>query len=32
VRVRYGQSTAEHEVTAGQPLTLSSGASGLVLK
>jgi alpha-L-fucosidase 2 len=30
VRVRYGQSTAEHPVTAGQPLTLSSGASGLV--
>ena len=32
VRVRYGQSTAEYPVTAGRPLALSAGPSGLVLK
>jgi len=32
VRVRYGQSTAEYQVTAGKPLTLSAGPSGLILK
>jgi alpha-L-fucosidase 2 len=32
VRVRYGQSTAEHAVTAGQRLTLSAGPSGLAVK
>jgi alpha-L-fucosidase 2 len=32
VLVRYGQATAEHPVTAGRPLTLSAGPSGLVVK
>ena len=32
VRVRYGQSTAEYPVTAGRPLTLSAGPSGLVVQ
>ena len=32
VRVRYAQSTAEHAVTAGRPLTLAAGPSGLALR
>jgi len=32
VRVRYGQSTAEYPVTAGKPLTLSTGPSGFVAR
>jgi alpha-L-fucosidase 2 len=32
VRVRYGQSTAEYAATAGRPLTLAAGASGLVVQ
>ena len=32
VRVRYGQSTADHPVTAGQPLRLLAGASGVTIR
>ena len=32
VRVRYGQSSAEYPVTAGRPLTLSAGPSGLIVQ
>jgi alpha-L-fucosidase 2 len=32
VRVRYGESAAEYQVTAGRPVTLSAGPSGLVIR
>jgi alpha-L-fucosidase 2 len=32
LRVRYGQSTADHAVSGGQSVTVTAGPSGLILK